>query len=353
MQPIIMRNVRAICFTLLVVLSAAASSAPKSRRREPDALPKKPAAIIAAAARLNGLTGTGLQPWHIRAAYQAFDKSGKLQESGTYEEWWISDGEYKQSYSSHSFNQTEFAAGAGVYQTGDQGLPGYVETTVRNDLIEPIPANLDLSGLLLGKNRRTAGKVKLECVNLESPPSKMIAMKDSGYCFDFDQPVLRVVSSWNRSQETAFNDIAVFQGRLVAREISVVEKRHVTLAIHVQDLSLLARSAANIVPPAASARVVQGAIEIPEKTLRALYVRQVAPDYPENAKASHIQGSVVIEIAVGTDGRVTSARAVSGPDELRAAGLGCTHGWEFRPLLVAGQPHPFESSVHLIFTLGG
>jgi hypothetical protein len=137
------------------------SAQPPSNSIPNGAMPKEPAAILSVAAKLNGLRGSSLKPWHIRATYQTFDDKGHPQDSGTYEEYWVSDREYKRSYKNSKFTQADFGTENGLYRSGDQNWPGYTEMMARIELARPIPLNLDLRGLRLKKRVRTLDNVKL------------------------------------------------------------------------------------------------------------------------------------------------------------------------------------------------
>jgi TonB family protein len=66
--------------------------------------------------------------------------------------------------------------------------------------------------------------------------------------------------------------------------------------------------------------------------------KRVAPEYPEDAKKARIFGSVVVEVTVNEVGRVISARAISGPAELRGAAVDAAKRWEFSPTMLSGWP---------------
>lgn len=140
-----------------------------SALRIQDALtmPIDPAAILAAAANVNGLSGPALLPWHLRVSYQIFDDKGHSKDSGVYEELWVSDKKYKRSYTSPNFTQTDFATDRGLYRSGNQNWPGPQEIMVRTELIDPIPAALNLNGFRLESKRRSVDKINLQCVTLK------------------------------------------------------------------------------------------------------------------------------------------------------------------------------------------
>ncbi len=61
-----------------------------------------------------------------------------------------------------------------------------------------------------------------------------------------------------------------------------------------------------------------------------------APAYPPDAKAQRIQGTVVVVLTIDPQGKVMDARAISGPEELRACAVGYARAWEFEPARVKG-----------------
>ena len=64
----------------------------------------------------------------------------------------------------------------------------------------------------------------------------------------------------------------------------------------------------------------------PEKVLHS-----VAPEYPAEAREKRIEGAVVLELQIDTEGRVADARVLSGPMELRNAALQAVLQWHYSP----------------------
>jgi protein TonB len=64
---------------------------------------------------------------------------------------------------------------------------------------------------------------------------------------------------------------------------------------------------------------------------------QSPPPYPETAKASGVQGTVIVKYAVAADGSVSLAKAVRGPSELRSICEETVKSWRFKPALLAGS----------------
>lgn len=73
-----------------------------------------------------------------------------------------------------------------------------------------------------------------------------------------------------------------------------------------------------------------------------LPIKQVKPIYPEFAKKSGIQGEVILEVEVFTDGSVGAIEVVkslmSGPGGLDEAAIKAVKQWEFSPAKSGGKP---------------
>ena len=60
-------------------------------------------------------------------------------------------------------------------------------------------------------------------------------------------------------------------------------------------------------------------------------VKSVNPTFPSEASLKHIEGVVVVEILVDKKGKVTSAKALSGPPELLQESVKAAKQWKFEP----------------------
>ena len=102
-----------------------------------------------------------------------------------------------------------------------------------------------------------------------------------------------------------------------------------------------ARSASTSSPP----------VLIPERTALARVIDRVEPEYPDAAKAHHVQGIVVLDVLVGGDGRVQRLSLVRGYPGLAAAATDAVRQWRFKPMIRNGRPASFETDVTLTFAL--
>jgi D-alanyl-D-alanine endopeptidase (penicillin-binding protein 7) len=75
------------------------------------------------------------------------------------------------------------------------------------------------------------------------------------------------------------------------------------------------------------------------------------PTYPPDAKAARIQGTVVVHVTIGTDGKVTEAKAISGPPELHSCAVDYAKAWTFEPAIRKGKPVSAQFKLTMPFRL--
>ena len=73
--------------------------------------------------------------------------------------------------------------------------------------------------------------------------------------------------------------------------------------------------------------------------------------YPATARQSNIQGSVTVSANIDENGKVVSAKALSGPMLLRQAAVESVTQWRYSPGLVDGKPTPAQVTVSVDFRL--
>jgi protein TonB len=100
----------------------------------------------------------------------------------------------------------------------------------------------------------------------------------------------------------------------------------------------------------ASKRLLQAApTPVPAEAMQRLIVHKTDPIYPEAARRANVQGVVVLETLVGTDGSVLDVRAVSGPEDLAPAAVDAVKWWRFQPYLVNGQAVQVKTTLAVEF----
>jgi protein TonB len=103
--------------------------------------------------------------------------------------------------------------------------------------------------------------------------------------------------------------------------------------------------------PAPPAPVFSAMVTSAGPSRPAKQISTTRPIYPEIAKLGRIQGIVVLSIEVNEAGKVTAAKAVSGPVQLREAAIDAARQWKYEPALSNGTPIPARLTVNLEFRL--
>ena len=82
-------------------------------------------------------------------------------------------------------------------------------------------------------------------------------------------------------------------------------------------------------------------------------LNKTSPTYPPIAKAARVQGTVVLQATISKAGTIEDLRVISGPAMLQQAALDAVRQWRYRPYLLNNEPVEVETTVNVIFTLGG
>jgi protein TonB len=84
-----------------------------------------------------------------------------------------------------------------------------------------------------------------------------------------------------------------------------------------------------------------------------LLLQSTPPSYPPMARNARIQGTVVIQATISKTGEVVDPHVVSGPSMLRESAVNAVKSWRYRPYKLDGQPVEVETTVNVVFNLGG
>jgi len=80
-------------------------------------------------------------------------------------------------------------------------------------------------------------------------------------------------------------------------------------------------------------------------------IKNVAPVYPSFAVGAHIQGVVILEATIGTDGKVKEIKVLRSIKELDDAAIKAVRAWEYKPTLVNNQAVQVITTIPVVFNL--
>jgi protein TonB len=94
-------------------------------------------------------------------------------------------------------------------------------------------------------------------------------------------------------------------------------------------------------------------VNISAGVMQGMLLQKTVPVYPPIAKAARVSGTVVLQATISKTGSIENLRIISGPAMLQQAALDAVKSWRYRPYLLNNDPVEVETTVNVIFTLGG
>jgi protein TonB len=77
-------------------------------------------------------------------------------------------------------------------------------------------------------------------------------------------------------------------------------------------------------------------VPVKSELIQGTAIRKVEPRYPPIPQRLGLSGSVVVEVIIGEQGDVVSARALSGHPLFGEAAVGAARGWKWNPTILNG-----------------
>jgi TonB family protein len=88
---------------------------------------------------------------------------------------------------------------------------------------------------------------------------------------------------------------------------------------------------------------------VPSEVMERLLIHKIEPIYPDAARQANLQGIVILDTVIGSDGTVVDVHAISGPDELTPAAVDAVKWWRFQPYQANGQAVEVETKLAVEF----
>ena len=86
--------------------------------------------------------------------------------------------------------------------------------------------------------------------------------------------------------------------------------------------------------------------------LAGMLLTPIRPIYPAIARATHIDGTVIVEAVISRNGAIESLHVISGPALLRQAALEAIQPARYRPYRLNGEPVDVQTTITVNFRLG-
>jgi TonB family protein len=340
-----------VSLLLALAQSTTAPAPPAAQAAAPAALitPKDANERMELAERVNGLLGIDI-PWHLKATYEVFGVDGKSTDTGTYEEWRVNAQQYRRAMHSPSLSIDVYGTEHGTFGTGGQDWPGRPLSLIEGMITRPITGKRDPEKTALQNYERNFGAGKLPCTAVMVRGSQQTAQDSTAFCFAPENAVL-VYSSWgNHVYQTVFEHIVIAHGHYLAHDMQVLLGGRPWLKLHVDTLEGLGPAGLAAVP--AGALPVSIPLEMKGAVTVGHLIKKAFPVYPLAAKQQGVEGTVLLDGIVGTDGRFKTLRVLTGPQMLQQAAIDAVRQWAYTPYLQDGRPVEVETDINVVFSLG-
>jgi hypothetical protein len=302
--------------------------------------------VLEAGLKANSLAADGLQPWHLKLNYQLLLPGTPKPVAGSLEAWSAGPDRWRRTYTSPAsrLNGSEWSLSRLESYQSKPGREGFsyalLNLRVARPVIAPLyqAANIQPDYELDLKRVNTAG-VLLNCVSVVDP-SRYASQTNPDWLFPtmcFDQDLhLRLTSAGDTSVQ--FDDLQIFQGRAVAREVKVIQNGSLIAQMNVSVLELLAADP-ELLRPAADALpqpyTIEAGFPMPES------VYEVGAALPIANNGLPYRGMIPVRIVIHKDGSVRAK--VQGAEvffrhDLTDAIEFAVNKWKYKPYLVEGQP---------------
>ena len=104
--------------------------------------------------------------------------------------------------------------------------------------------------------------------------------------------------------------------------------------------------------PAAASQAPDAAPAHRQVVLRPLQlINQVTPAYPSEAVSKRIEGNVLLNAVIGSNGSIKVLECVGGPAELKDAAMDAVRQWQYTPFQVNGTPMEVHIEIGVLFSL--
>ena len=299
------------------------------------------------AANSNNLTGSDVQPWHIKATFTVIDDQGKASDQGTYEEFWAGPTKNKMIVSGSSYSRTDVHTAAGLVRSGTLTSAQNITAEARREFVEPLPTPAMIAHESFEFEQKQVGDSKLSCLKITGLPANPGLV----YCLGDDKPLLRLSVIGFESLQVVHSRILSFQGRYIAGDLQFLHNSKLAGTAHLESIEALDPINESDFQPPSDAKPVSLKVTISSGVAGGMLKESRSPNYPPQAIAAGTQGSVVLAIVIATDGHVSDVHVVSGPDIFRQPAIDAVRKWVYRPYLLNGQPTEVNTTAYVVFSL--
>jgi TonB family protein len=198
---------------------------------------------------------------------------------------------------------------------------------------------LDFSQKDIVKKRRERKEHgdRLTCFETESE------VRHAEFCLnDSTGTIVRSPSSF------ADDDLQPIGEKLFPRKVSYLLDRRLAATAVITEITIVSQFPPEAFNPPAGIAPQEGCMNPTPPHL----IKKVAPEYPPNARAQRVQGTVRTDVVIGIDGVPRIRKVVESPSpDLESSSTRAIEGWRYDPATCSGTPVPVSTLLQVNYTL--
>lgn len=310
--------------------------------------------VLQAGVKINALAGNGTKPWHLKIDYQLLDTGNPKLIKGAVEEWYAGPYQWRRTYTGVDprLNGSEWSVSKTEQYLSKPGREMFSHYMLILRVTRPVTdplyqaANIQPDYEMDIRRVNTAG-ITLNCVSVVNSARYIGQTNDftddrvnpewlfPTMCFDNDYHLRLTTSSGTNVQ---LEDVQLFQGRAVARDVKVIDKGNLIAEMKVSVLEAPATVDAALIKPPKDA--VPEPYQIEPGFPKPESVYEVGAHVPLRVDGFPYTGVLPVPITIQKDGsvKVRHEGAFFQSGALVDAIALAVNKWKFKPYIVDGQP---------------
>jgi TonB family protein len=210
-----------------------------------------------------------------------------------------------------------------------------------------------ISGVIVDPTGALVARAKVTTVNTDTGVQTSRVTDNSGtYSFSLPRGPYNVEVEARGFQRLLQENVHVVAGQTVKLDLKL------TIGGVAESLTVTGKSQAAAPPPppppplAPGTTKPVGPLRVSSGTMAGMAISQPVPVYPDDAKAQHVQGVVVLRARISKEGTVNDVQVVSGPPPLIVSAIDAVRQWKYKPYLLNGEPTEVDTTININYTFG-
>jgi TonB family protein len=316
------------------------------------------------AAHSFGLSTKDAGPFHLKAHFETFNAEGNPDGSGTLEEYWDGKERLRRELVYRGATMTTWQTPT-KFRKGQIFRSSYFMRQLVAGFESAIPSAQSLERRTFTDKQETLGSVPMHCILARSKPSPLQSelppntafgpIDEEAYCLSDADRFLRL-KQWFPEVVLVYNKLHPFGTKAVPYDILLTQGKLVHGRFQVDTLETWTPEDAVFVPTTDAQEDTQSAgpaVGVTGGVIAGNIISKRNPEYPPFAKATHLQGSVVLAALITKQGTIEDLEVLASPGpSLSEAAKEAVKQWRYKPYLLNGLPTEVDTTITVNFAFG-